>query len=162
MKRTENMIKCTENKKNETIEKVEAAIKLIKSQGKEVTRKDLLEEAGVSSAVLSKPHMKEILKKHQVLMYKPTFVAEQKGGESYNQMNKQLITIEKKIQKKDHQIEDLKAVIETKKKYIDKLNNEIKQLNYENEILRGKNQRILEYLYRNGMDDNEIEDLFKY
>ena len=95
-------------------------------------------------------------------MYKPTFVAEQKGGESYNQMNKQLITIEKKIQKKDHQIEDLKAVIETKNKYIDKLNNEIKQLNYENEILRGKNQRILEYLYRNGMDDKEIEDLFKY
>ena len=95
-------------------------------------------------------------------MYKPTFVAEQKSGESYNQMNKQLITIEKKIQKKDHQIEDLKAVIETKNKYIDKLNNEIKQLNYENEILRGKNQRILEYLYRNGMDDKEIEDLFKY
>mgnify|MGYP003297238357 CR=1 FL=1 len=106
--------------------------------------------------------MKEILKKHQVLMYKPTFVAEQKGGESYNKMNKQLVAIEKKMQKKDHQIEDLKSVIEIKNKQINRLNDEIKKLNYENEVLRGKNQRILEYLYRNGMDDKEIEDLFKY
>lgn len=162
MERSENSIKYTEGKKNDTLSKVEDAIKLIKSQDREVTRKELLELAGVSSSVLCKPYVKELLKKHEVLMFKPTVILEKKGGDTYNALKKQMETLSKKLQKRERQLKDKELLVETKNKYIVTLQEKLKDTEEENAILRGKNQQILEYLYRKGMNDEQINDLFKY
>ena len=162
MTRSNNMINYTETRKNDTATKVEEAIELMKAQGRRVTRKELIELAEVSSSVLCKDHIKEILKKHQVLMFEPKVVEEKPGGDSYATMKKNLAAAEKKLEKKKQQLKDRDIMIEAKEKIIDELRNEKAELERDNAVLRGKYQKVLEYLYRNGMDDKEIKHLFQY
>lgn len=57
------------NSKNETITKVQAAIDELRAEGFIITRKLILERSGVSNSVLSKPHIKNVLKENKVCQY---------------------------------------------------------------------------------------------
>ena len=95
-------------------------------------------------------------------MFEQKVVEEKPGGDSYATMKKNLAAAEKKLEKKKQQLKDRDIMIEAKEKIIDELRNEKAELERDNAVLRGKYQKILEYLYRNGMDDKEIKHLFQY
>ena len=158
MSRTENMRNYTEGRKQETICKIKDAISMMKLQGRPITRKELVAESGVSSSVLSKPYIKAILEEEQVLMFQNRQTIASNDSVSAS-MEKELCMLRKRIEELEHRILDKDLLLESRKKYYQE---KLDGLEKENAILRGKNQKILEYLYRRGMVDKEIDDLYKY
>lgn len=65
----EEVTNFQKNSKNETIKKVQAAIDELRAEGFIITRKLILERSGVSNSVLSKPHIKNVLKENKVCQY---------------------------------------------------------------------------------------------
>lgn len=124
--------------KNETVNKVQIAIDELKAEGCIVTRKLIIERAGVSSSVLSKPHGKAVLEKNEVCQYE---VKKKVKGVSEKDYILELSKATKKIDKLNEENKKLRDVI-------DKKDLEYYKLKEANEILRGqmflleKNARI--------------------
>lgn len=158
MNRTENMRNYTEGRKQETIHKIREAISMMKSQGRPITRKDLVAESGVSSSVLSKPYIKAILEEEQVLMFKNHKTIPPKDTISAS-MEKELDMLRKRVEELENRILDKDLLLASQKKHYKE---QLDRLENENALLRGKNQKLLEYLYRRGMVEEEISELYKY
>lgn len=158
MNRTENMRNYTEGRKQETICRIKDAISMMKVQGRPITRKELVSESGVSSSVLSKPYIKAILEEEQVLMFEKHKTVSSNGAISAS-MEKELHMLRKRVEELQNRIIDKDLLMEGQKKHHKE---KIDALEQENAILRGKNQKLLEYLYRCGMVDEEISELYKY
>lgn len=60
-----------DRRRTRTMQKVQAGIDQIKAEGREVTKKELMEITGLSTGTFSKDHVKEVLKKNQVCQYAP-------------------------------------------------------------------------------------------
>ena len=161
-KRNEGLVAYTQNKREATLKAVQDAINSIKASGRPVRRKDILEESGVSSAVLSKPYVKELLKQNQVLMYESQRVSTTSGTAPYKSLARENENIRKQLDKVTQQLQDKMQLIETKNRVINDLHKEIADKDAQWQMLSGKYQYLLEYLYRNGMSDEQIEKLFKY
>lgn len=161
MDRSANMIAYTEGKKQETIGKVQSAIDIIKEQGRVVTRKALLEESGVSSAVLSKPYIKEILKQNNVLMYEKKVLSQEIGIDSYKLLLQENDSLKKQIQKLEHQKIDIEIGINNKNQLLEKEQERYNELDIKYQRLLGKWQKLLEHLQRVGHITPEIEELYK-
>lgn len=161
MNRSTNMIAYTEGKKQETIGKVQNAIDIIKEQGRVVTRKALLEESGVSSAVLSKPYIKEILKQNKVLMYEKKVLSQELGIDSYKLLLQENDRLKKQIQKLEHQKIDIEIGMNNKNKLLEKEQERYNELDIKYQRLLGKWQKLLEHLQRVDHITPEIEELYK-
>lgn len=113
----------------------------------------VLELSGVSNSVLSKEYVKELFKKHKVLMYEQKVVEQKKGGETYKQIEKELAALRKKLERKEQQLKNKEELLEAKRLYVERLISENEELRKDNKELRGKFQKILEYLYRKGLNE---------
>lgn len=162
MIRSENMIAYTENKKRETINTLQRAIDTMKAQGKKITRKELIEESGLSSAVLSKPYIKEVLKENKVLMYQNTVVMKEGEAGSNTLMLKENNKLRREVQRLEHKILDYELVINDKKTTVKKEKEKYKELQVKYERLLGKWQKLLEYLQRTDNVTPQIKELFKF
>lgn len=131
-----------ENSKNETITKVQNAINELQSEGFIVTRKLLLERTGLSNSVLSKNHIKEVLKNNKVCQYaiKRKFISKNESDVllELNKANKKIEQLEKKVKDLENKLAKEKV------KY-----HEVKDTN---EILRGELFLLKEKASLKGLD----------
>ena len=157
MSRSENMILYTESLKQNTIQKVQNAIDIIKSVGNKVTRKELLQLSGVSNSVLSKLYIKDLLKMNQVLMYEPKIKLTPTKYDHINVLQKQLNNALRNNEILEHKSSDANCKIEA-------IENKYKEISRDNEILRGKVQLLLEFIQRNidDLENSSISDMFNY
>jgi hypothetical protein len=65
MERSAGMINYTNGLKNNTLKKVKDAIDTLRDRGQPIKRKEILALSGLSSSVLSKPYVKELLKQEK-------------------------------------------------------------------------------------------------
>jgi chromosome segregation ATPase len=156
------MIEYTEKKKAETLKKVSLAIDTIKCTGDKVTRKGILEISNVSNAVLSKTYVKDLLKEEQVLMYEPKKQLQKPGTDTYRSLQRQNEQLQMQVDQLNHKLSDSKAEVFQKEQCINKIREQIEELEIDRQRLRGKVQNLLEYIKRKGLDDETIAILFKY
>lgn len=118
-----------ESSKNDTINKVQNAIDELKAEGNIITRKLLLERTGLSNSVLSKPHIKEVLKKNKVCQ----FALKRKINVTANSVDNdvELKKAYEKIDKLEKKIKDLESKIDKEKLAYYKMKEA-------NEVLRGE------------------------
>ena len=74
-------------------------------------------------------------------------------------MEKELDMLRKRVEELENRILDKDLLLASQKKHYKE---QLDRLENENALLRGKNQKLLEYLYRRGMVDEEISELYKY
>lgn len=160
MQRSEGQMNYTEGKKNETISKLKNTIDLMRVEGRTVTRKALLKETGLSTGVLSKPYIKEILKEYKVLMYSKEVLVRDlpnraKLLEKENeQLKKKIIILENKLQNEE-------IAMSIKDERIKANNDHIANQEIKYQRLLGKWQKLLEYLKQLDNIPPELEYLFK-
>lgn len=114
--------------KTTTINKVQTAIDELQAQGFIVTRKQLLERTGLSNSVLSKPHIKEVLKENKVCQYS---IKRKVNITNDNDILLELSKANKKIGKLEAKIKDLENKLNKEKV-------EYYKTKESNEILRGE------------------------
>ena len=161
MTRSPKMVEYTERKKNETIKKVQEAIDLMKAQGRRITRKQLLQESGVSNAVLSKPYIKEVFEQNLVLMYEKKATLAKVGEPKYVSLLKENDKLRKQIQKIEHKSLEYEIIINNKETYLKDAKQEYDVLNTKYERLLGKWQKLLEHVKRSGVVTPQLEHLFR-
>lgn len=160
MQRSEGQINYTEGKKNETISKLKNSIDLMRVEGRTVTRKALLNETGLSTGVLSKPYIKEILKEYKVLMYSKEVLVRDlpnrtKLLEKENeQLKKKIIILENKLQNEE-------IAMSIKDERIIANNDHMANQEIKYQRLLGKWQKLLEYLKQTDNVPPELEYMFR-
>ncbi len=145
-----NMKKMYSEKRNSTLDKIQAAIDDIKADHRIVTKKELLELTGLSSGTFSQDHVKELLKSNEVCQYRNR----RKVKTEKLQMQKRtlidnLIIENQKLQSK---IQDYQLHLDKKDKKYGKLYDQNQILTQEHLLLRGKYQQLLEYMDALGTD----------
>lgn len=156
MKRTDNMISHTEQLKEETIQKIQEAIDMLQAEGREIKRKDIIEITGLSSAVLSKPHSKEVFKKNKVMMFAGEKVSAEELPDKYVILQKENSSLKKEIQKFENKNHNNEVAISYLKEKIDKQKDEYNILNNKYERLLGKFQMLLDKAERVGINLDEL------
>jgi len=132
-----------ESSKNETINKVQKAIDELKAEGNIVTRKLLLERTELSNSVLSKPHIKEVLRENKVCQ----FAIKRKMNVTTNSADSdvELKKAYEKIDKLEKKVKELEA----------KFNKErlaYYEMKEANEILRGELHILKQKAKLRGLD----------
>ncbi|MEW9938132.1 DUF6262 family protein [Clostridium butyricum] len=117
-----------EKSKTTTIDKVQTAINDLQAEGFIVTRKLLLERTGLSNSVLSKPHIKDVLKENRVCQYAVKRKIKAEGNADIllelNKSNKKIESLEEKVKDLENKLNKEKVAYYEMKE--------------DNEILRGK------------------------
>lgn len=117
-----------EKSKTATIDKVQTAITDLQAEGFIVTRKLLLERTGLSNSVLSKQHIKDVLKDNRVCQYA---VKKKIKTESDKDILVELNNANKKIESLEEKVKDLESKLNKEKV-------EYYKMKEANEILRGE------------------------
>lgn len=141
-------------KREDTLKRISDAIKDMKKWEEPVTKKRIMERAGVSSGTLSKPYVLELLKKERVCQFSEieTTCCARKSDSATKELsialreNKKLNT---ELSKAVEQVEKLRSKR-------DWLNDELKKIKEENAQLRGQRQLLLERLYNAGISIGNI------
>lgn len=132
-----------ESSKNDTINRVQNAIDELKAEGNIVTRKLLLERTGLSNSVLSKPHIKEILKKNKVCQ----FTSKRKVNSTQNSTDSDV-----ELQKAYEKIDKLEKKIKELESKVDKEKLAYYKMKEANEILRGELHILTQKAKLRGLD----------
>ena len=150
-KTSENMQKMYADKRSATLTNIQNAIDFIQGEGREVTKKELMEINGLSTATFSKPHVKELLEKNQVCQFKVLKKLEptDKKAETQSQIIERL---SKELKKANSVNQDLTISLEKKTNDCKKLKDEKKKLDNDYQLLKGKYQMLLEQLEVLGVD----------
>lgn len=141
-------------KREDTLKRINDAIKDMKKWGEPVTKKRIMERACVSSGTLSKPYVLELLKKEKVCQFSEieTTCCAGKPDSAAKELSIAL------RENKKLNTELLKAVeqVEKLRSKRDGLNDELKKIKEENAQLRGQRQLLLERLYNAGISIGNI------
>lgn len=117
-----------EKSKTTTIDKVQTAIADLQAEGFIVTRKLLLERTGLSNSVLSKQHIKDVLKENRVCQYAVKKKIKTEGNADIllelNKSNKKIESLEEKVKDLENKLNKEKV--------------EYYKMKEANEILRGE------------------------
>jgi hypothetical protein len=132
-----------ESSKNDTINKVQNAIDELKAEGNIVTRKLLLERTGLSNSVLSKPHIKEVLKKNKVCQ----FALKRKINVIANSVDNDV-----ELKKAYEQIDKLEKKVKELESKIDKEKLAYYKMKEANEVLRGELHILMQKAKLRGLD----------
>ena len=131
------LLKQQEQRKNETIDKIQSAIDTLKEEGTIVTKKLLIELTGYSASLMYKEHVEELLKKNEVCQYrKTTTVSNQSKQKTADvKLIRQNEQLQKKYNKltntlidKDSRILKLESDLQEKDEYIERLLGKIHNL----------------------------------
>ena len=140
-------------KREKTLASIEAAIKEMKDDGELVTKKLIMERAGVSSGTLSKPYVIGLLKKEKVCQFQG--LAAPVNKEERN-VFKELSVVAKENSRLKNRIEALTITISTLQDQKAKVSEELKAVKEDNELLRGQRQLLLERLNNAGISLGNI------
>ena len=141
-------------KREKTLASIEAAIKEMKDDGELVTKKLIMERAGVSSGTLSKPYVIELLKKEKVCQFQGLLAPMNKEERD---TLKELSTMAKDNSRLKNKIEALTITISTLQDQKAKMSADLKAVKEENELLRGQRQLLLERLNNAGISLGNIK-----
>ena len=144
---SEGMKKMYREKREKTCQKVRDAIDTIEKFGRRVTKKEIMEITGLSSATLSKEYVKEIFRERGVCQFRKFKTVQNPDGEA---RTVELLLKENKELKRDKKnLEDLTEYYEKK---FQKLDTGYAEATEELKRLKGKYQQALEYLELLGAD----------
>ena len=150
---TANMQDMYARKREETLRRIEAAIKEMKNDGEIVTKKLIMERAAVSSGTLSKPYVIDLLKKEKVCQFQG--LAAPVNKEERN-VFKELSVVAKENSRLRSRIEALTITISTLQAQKAKVSEALKAVKEDNELLRGQRQLLLERLNNAGISLGNI------
>ena len=148
MKKLPDKLKEKQEKtRQESIHRVQQAIDDIKAEGYIVTTKLLMEHTGFARSTFSKEHIQEILKQNQVCKYANTkqIKKELSEKEKIKELEKELITAHKKIQKLESEAKD-------NKNRENELKVKLNELSEANKILRGQLHVLIQKAKIKGLD----------
>lgn len=140
-------------KREKTLASIEAAIKEMKDDGELVTKKLIMERAGVSSGTLSKPYVIELLKKEKVCQFQG--LAAPVSKEEKDALM-ELSAIAKDNSRLKNKIKALTITISTLQDQKARMSEDLKAVKEENELLRGQRQLLLERLNNAGVSLGNI------
>ena len=140
---TANMQGMYARKREETLRRIEVAIREMKDDGEHVTKKLIMERAGVSSGTLSKPYVIDLLKKEKVCQFQGLVAPVNKEERN---VFKELSVVAKENSRLRSRIEALTITISTLQAQKAKVSEELKAVKEDNELLRGQRQLLLERL----------------
>ena len=140
-------------KREKTLASIEAAIKEMKDDGELVTKKLIMERAGVSSGTLSKPYVIDLLKKEKVCQFQG--LAAPVSKEERDALM-ELSAVAKDNSRLKTKIETLTITISTLQDQKAKMSADLKAVKEENELLRGQRQLLLERLNNAGISLGNI------
>ena len=118
-----------EKQRNESIKRVNEAIKELKEEGQRVTIKLLVDRTGLSRATLSKSHIEEVLKKNRVCKFERRMCVEHSSTIDINELELEISNLQSKLEKSNKELAKVKN-----------RNNKLKLENYE---LKEKNKKLL-------------------
>ena len=144
-----------EQRREKTIKKIRDAVHAIQSTGGLVTKKGLLEETGLSSGTFSQEYVKAVLKELQVCQYRDQRVIHQEKTEKLK--SKEIKILINELKRVKAQVETLLAQNDLLKSKNDEKAKAIVELNDTIKRLRGQNQMLLEQLVNEGVPANIIE-----
>lgn len=152
-KPTENMQDMYARKREETLGRIRSAVREMKDDGEIVTKKLIMERAGVSSGTLSKPYVIDLLKKEKVCQFQGLAAPGSKGERD---LVKELSALARDNARLKRKIEELKLTVSLLQAQKAKVSEELKAVKEENELLRGQRQLLLERLYNAGVSLGNI------
>lgn len=135
-----------EKYRQETISKVEKAIKELKEEGFEVSTKLLIERTGLSATVLGKKHVLKVLEKHAVCRFKNIKQVPKDSEKNY------IVDLERQVKELERELKKTKEILNSAIKRNIKLEVEIKDLKDTNELLRGQLKLNYEKALARGID----------
>ncbi len=138
-------------KREDTINLIRDAIHAMKGFGEHVTKKNLMERAGVSSGTLSKPYVLEVLEAEGVCQFegKTNSLRMKTIDREYGELVKETEMMRRRIKKLDERIMDLQ-------RQKDAINKQLANIKAGNAILRGQRQMLMERLESVGVSLGEI------
>ena len=148
-KPSENMQAMYLKKKEDTLNKIQQAINMLQDEGKIVKKKDLMRITGLSSGTFSKEYVKNLLKENKVCQYSTLRIATDLNVISSDEQISQLMAQNNILSSK---VQTMTLVLEQKNNRITILLDKNRELEQENQKLRGKCQMYLESLEVLGMD----------
>lgn len=131
----DNLKKLQDEKRSQTLLKIQEVIDELKNDNAEVSKKKLIEMTGYSASTFSKQHVKALLKHNKVCQYKETLKVKTTKEEPS-------VRFEKSLEKANSEISKLKAVIVAKEIKINELETVQKELQEKYEILLGQLHQI--------------------
>ena len=139
---TEAMRQMYDKKREDTLRRISAAIKDMKKWGEPVTKKRIMERAGVSSGTMSKPYVIELLKTEQVCQFANVASITRVRTDTAKELSiavNENARLTSKLKTQDERIRKLQEQLIQAKE-------ELKSIEEENERLRGQRQLLLERL----------------
>lgn len=147
------MQKMYEEKKQETIKKIRAVIRERRKNSLPITRKNIVEDAGVSSGTLSKPYIIDLLREEKVCQFAVTQqVKTENGSYAAQELSRALKDIRLMRSKISSMEAQNNKLLRQKKELTDKN----KELTDTNTLLRGQRQLLLERLDSAGISVGNI------
>lgn len=143
----DSLKKLQDEKRSQTLSKIQEVIDELKNDSAEVTKKKLIEMTGYSASTFSKQHVKALLKQNKVCQYKETLKVKPDKEEAS-------LRYEKNIEKANGEISRLKAVIVAKEIKINELESSQKELQDKYEILLGQLHQITKKARLKGIEIN--------
>ena len=141
----DSLKKLQDEKRSQTLFKIQEVIDELKNDSAEVTKKKLIEMTGYSASSFSKQHVKDLLKRNKVCQYKEKLkVKPIKEDVS--------VRYEKSLEKANSEISRLKAVIVSKDIKINELEMSQKELQDKYEILLGQLHQITKKAHLKGIE----------
>lgn len=137
------LLKQQEQRKNETLNKVQSIIDALMEEGTLVTKKLLIELTGYSASTFSKSHIKELLEKNKVCQFREKTTVPIKDKQKVaaarlirknEQLEKQSNQLKDKLLNKDIRIMKLEEKLEEKDERIQRLIGKIHQLERQAEL----------------------------
>ncbi|WP_320165330.1 hypothetical protein [uncultured Trichococcus sp.] len=155
MKKTsENMQRMYAIKRESTLKNIQEAIDEIQGLDRIVTKKELIEITGLSSGTFSQEYVKELLKKNKVCQFKErSKVVSEKKKDITEKKYEQLLIENEHLRSK---MQDFEIVMDKNNQKYTELQSKFSQLDYENKLLKGKYQQLLEYLNAIGVTLDSI------
>ena len=155
MKKTsENMQRMYATKRENTLKNIQEAIDEIQELNRIVTKKELIELTGLSSGTFSQEYVKELLKKNRVCQFQErSKVVSEKKKDISEKKYEQLLIENERLRSK---MQDFEIVMDKNNQKYTELQSKFSQLDYENKLLKGKYQQLLEYLNAIGVTLDSI------
>lgn len=141
-------------KREETLKRIEASIRDMKEYGEPVTKKLIMERAGVSSGTLSKPYVLDLLKKEKVCQFQELTIL---GSQGARDTLRELSSVAKENSRLKNRIDSQNSLISMLKDQKAKIAEELKAVKDENALLRGQRQLLLERMDNAGIPLGNIE-----
>ena len=147
------MQRMYEEKKQETVKKIKAVIGERRKNGLPITRKNIMEDAGVSSGTLSKPYIIDLLREEKVCQFAVTQqVKTENGSYAAQELSRAL----KDIRLMKSKIASMEAKNDKLLRQKKELTEKNKDLTNINSLLRGQRQLLLERLDSAGISVGNI------